>query len=184
MSTLVTLDTLARYLDRDEWRYDLDSEGSCIRTGFRGDHATYRAMVLYDSEKQRVRFIVPNYLNLSKVPDKARILERLMELNMQYILLKFGYDPADGEVRAEIDVPVNDSDISYEGFRRCLYCLLTAVDEEYPVMMRLMWGDKGPPKKKSGTSSETEGEGEAGESEGPPDSESGDSTKSLRKPRL
>jgi hypothetical protein len=178
MSTLVTLDTLARYLDRDEWRYDLDSEGSCIRTGFRGDHATYRAMVLYDSEKQRVRFIVPNYLNLSKVKDKSRLLERLMELNMQYILLKFGYDPADGEVRAEIDVPVNDSDISYEGFRRCLYCLLTAVDEEYPVMMRLMWGDKGVPKQKSGAAGSEEGE-----SEGPPDTEPGEG-KSLRKPRL
>jgi len=25
-------------------------------------------MILYDSEKERVRFIVPNYLNLSKVP--------------------------------------------------------------------------------------------------------------------
>jgi hypothetical protein len=179
MSTLVTLDTLARYLDRDEWRYDLDAEGSCIRTGFRGDHATYRAMVLYDNEKQRVRFIVPNYLNLSKVQDKSRILERLMELNMQYILLKFGYDPADGEVRAEIDVPVNDSDISYEGFRRCLYCLLTAVDEEYPVMMRLMWGANGAPKDKRGSGES----GEAGGTEGGP-GEPGSGGKSLRKPRL
>ena len=177
MSTLVTLDTLARYLDRDEWRYDLDAEGSCIRTGFRGDHATYRAMVLYDSEKQRVRFIVPNYLNLSKVQDKSRILERLMELNMQYILLKFGYDPADGEVRAEIDVPVNDSDISYEGFRRCLYCLLTAVDEEYPVMMRLMWGDGAGGKTAKGAGGSGEG-GESSRGEG----ESGG--KNLRKPRL
>ncbi|HYG75428.1 MAG TPA: YbjN domain-containing protein [Planctomycetota bacterium] len=171
MSTLVTLDTLARYLDRDEWRYDLDPEGSCIRTGFRGDHATYRAMVLYDAEKHRVRFIVPNYLNLTKVQDKSRILERLMELNMQYILLKFGYDPADGEVRAEIDVPVNDSDISYEGFRRCLYCLLTAVDEEYPEMMRLMWGPEHTPKSKKS-------KGSGGEEPG--DSEA----KTLRKPRL
>jgi hypothetical protein len=182
MSTLVTLDTLARYLDRDEWRYDLDPEGSCIRTGFRGDHATYRAMVLYDAEKHRVRFIVPNYLNLTKVQDKGRILERLMELNMQYILLKFGYDPADGEVRAEIDVPVNDSDLSYEGFRRCLYCLLTAVDEEYPEMMRLMWGAGGPPK---GGKKSSGGEGPAplpgNEGEGPSESEGG---KNLRKPRL
>ena len=130
-------------------------------------------MVLYDSEKQRVRFIVPNYLNLSKVQDKARILERLMELNMQYILLKFGYDPADGEVRAEIDVPVNDSNLSYDGFRRCLYCLLTAVDEEYPQMMRLMWGPNGQAarSKRSGTG--------GGGSEGPPPED-----KSLRKPRL
>jgi len=70
-----------------------------------------------------VRFIVPNYLNLTKVKNKARILERLMELNMQYILLKFGYDPSDGEVRAEIDVPVNDTDMSYEGFgAACTAC--------------------------------------------------------------
>jgi hypothetical protein len=176
MSTLVTLDTLARYLDRDEWRYDLDAEGSCIRTGFRGDHATYRAMVLYDAEKHRVRFIVPNYLNLTKVKNKARILERLMELNMQYILLKFGYDPSDGEVRAEIDVPVNDTDMSYEGFRRCLYCLLTAVDEEYPEMMRLMWGDGAAPpgqesKKRQDSEPGTSGPGESG-------------GKGFRKPRL
>ena len=183
MSSLVTLDSLARYLDRDEWRYDLDVEGSCIRTGFRGDHATYRAMVLFDVDKQRVRFIVPNYLNLTKIPDKARVLERLMELNMQYILLKFGYDPADGEVRAEIDVPVNDSNISYEGFRRCLYCLLTAVDEEYPEMMRLMWGTS-TPKNKPETSGE-EGEGgaaseEPGGEEGPPDNP----PPNIRKPRI
>jgi hypothetical protein len=183
MSTLITLDTLARYLDRDEWRYDLDPEGSCIRTGFRGDHATYRAMVLYDSDKQRVRFIVPNYLNLTKVQDKARILERLMELNMQYILLKFGYDPADGEVRAEIDVPVNDSNISYEGFRRCLYCLLTAVDEEYPEMMRLMWGTNAPKGRKGeGGEGDSEGASEGGPS-GPEGGQSSDD-KPLRKPRL
>ncbi|HYG77098.1 MAG TPA: YbjN domain-containing protein [Planctomycetota bacterium] len=181
MSSLVTLDTLARYLDRDEWRYDLDPEGSCIRTGFRGDHATYRAMVLFDAEKQRVRFIVPNYLNLTKIPDRARILERLMELNMQYILLKFGFDPADGEVRAEIDVPVNDSNLSYEGFRRCLYCLLTAVDEEYPEMMRLMWGaEGGKGKKGEGFSGGSEGSGSGSE----PGSGSDDGGKSLRKPRL
>ena len=162
MATVVSLDALARYLDRDEWRYDLDPEGSCIRTGFRGDHATYRAMILYDSEKERVRFIVPNYLNLSKIRSKERVLERLMELNMQYILLKFGYDPADGEVRAEIDIPVNDSNLSYEGFRRCLYCLLTAVDEEYPEMMRLMWGSDGAKKKREEQAGGEPGEGEKG----------------------
>ena len=170
MSSLVTLDTLARYLDRDEWRYDMDVAGSCIRTGFRGDHATYRAMVLFDQEKARVRFIVPNYLNLTKVKERSRIVERMMELNMQYILLKFGYDPQDGEVRAEIDVPVNDTMMSYECFRRCLYCLLTAVDEEYPEMMRLMWGEKGEPKAK-------DGEPETGESGDP-------GSGPLHKPRL
>jgi len=181
MSSLVTLDTLARYLDRDEWRYDLDPEGSCIRTGFRGDHATYRAMVLFDAEKQRVRFIVPNYLNLTKIPDRARIIERLMELNMQYILLKFGFDPADGEVRAEIDVPVNDSNLSYEGFRRCLYCLLTAVDEEYPEMMRLMWGTEGGKGKKGGGFG---GDAQNSGSEQEPGGGGGGGGKSMRKPRL
>jgi hypothetical protein len=174
MATLVTLDTLARYLDRDEWRYDMDPEGSCIRTGFRGDNATYRAMILFDAEKQRVRFIVPNYLNLAKVRDKSKVLERLMELNMQYILLKFGYDPADGEVRAEIDVPVNDTDLSYEGFRRCLYCLLTAADEEYPEMTRLMWG----------TASGLKGRKMGGVEGGPESGESPEGGKTIRKPRI
>ncbi|HEY3319676.1 MAG TPA: YbjN domain-containing protein [Planctomycetota bacterium] len=179
MASLVTLETLARYLDRDEWRYDLDPEASCIRTGFRGDHATYRAMVLFDADKQRVRFIVPNYLNLTKIPDKLRILERLMELNMQYILLKFGYDPGDGEVRAEIDVPVNDATLSYEGFRRCLYCLLTAVDEEYPEMMRLMWGSGKEKKGESGSDV-----GPAGGTGGSPRRDPDAGGKGLRKPRI
>lgn len=179
MATLVTLDTLARYLDRDEWRYDMDPEGSCIRTGFRGDNATYRAMILFDSEKQRVRFIVPNYLNLVKVRDKSKVLERLMELNMQYILLKFGYDPADGEVRAEIDVPVNDTDLSYEGFRRCLYCLLTAADEEYPEMTRLMWGKDGKPPSKKMIGGVDEGGGSEPGEDAPPDG-----GKTIRKPRI
>ena len=174
MATLVTLDALARYLDRDEWRYDMDAEGSCIRTGFRGDNATYRAMVLFDAEKQRVRFIVPNYLNLVKVKDKSKVLERLMELNMQYILLKFGYDPADGEVRAEIDVPVNDTDMSYEGFRRCLYCLLTAADEEFPEMTRLMWGPGGAARSRKGGTPESED----------PDEPPIEGGKTIRKPRI
>jgi len=71
-------------------------------------------------------------------------------------------------VRAEIDVPVNDSNLSYEGFRRCLYCLLTAVDEEYPEMMRLMWGADGARKKRNDPSSSGPGEGGKG----------------LRKPRI
>jgi len=181
MASLVTLDTLARYLDRDEWRYDMDVAGSCIRTGFRGDHATYRAMVLYDADKDRVRFIVPNYLNLTKVEDRPRILERLMELNMQYILLKFGYDPQDGEVRAEIDVPVNDTMMSYECFRRCLYCLLTAADEEYPELMRLMWGEKGAPKE---ATEEAEGDEEDDEDEDEGTTPSGSDPIHKPKPRI
>ncbi len=140
----VTLEKLARYLDRDAWNYDVEPEAGLIRTSFRGDHAAYHCLILFDAEKNRVRFLIPNYLVVPAGKATAKVYQRLLEMNMQYIMMKFGFDPRDGEVRAEIDLPVDDGDVSYEAFRRCLFCLVSAADESYPELMQLIFGEAAP----------------------------------------
>jgi hypothetical protein len=44
-------------------------------------------------------------------------------------MLQWEYDPSDGEIRAIIEFPLEDSTLTERQFNRCLYSLVELVDE-------------------------------------------------------
>ena len=45
-------------------------------------------------------------------------------------LLRFEYDPVDGEVRASIELPIEDGTITFKQFQRCLLGLVQLIDNK------------------------------------------------------
>lgn len=51
---------------------------------------------------------------------RRELLSALMHMNYEQKLIKFGFDPRDGEIVAYIDLYVGDSDITDKQLRRCI----------------------------------------------------------------
>ena len=140
MRHAVTLEKLARYLERNDWSYSLVQESQLIRTSFRGKNAVFEVLIVFDDRRGRVRFVLPNLFVLPPNRVNAEILTELLALNMRFILVKFGYDPEDGEVRVEVDVPIEGGDLTFESFQRSLFSLLSVADEVHPKLSQLIYG--------------------------------------------
>lgn len=143
MRHAVTLEKLARYLERNDWSYTLVEDNQLIRTSFRGKNAVFEVLIVLDDRRGRVRFVLPNLFVLQPTRVNLEILKELLVLNMRYILVKFGFDPEDGEVRVEVDVPIEGGDLTFESFQRSLFSLLSVVDEVHPLLSRLIYDTDG-----------------------------------------
>jgi hypothetical protein len=85
-----------------------------------------------------LRYRIPFYLDLSKTPYRARVIEKLLELNYNIKLLKFGMDPTDGEVSVEINLPLDDGVPTRRQLHRCMFYLTNPAMQERDNLLTLM----------------------------------------------
>jgi gas vesicle protein len=57
------------------------------------------------------------------------ILKMISQMNTERKLVKFGYDPEDGEINAMVDICIEDSTFTSTQLFRCLAAILQAMDE-------------------------------------------------------
>lgn len=131
-----TLNTLAHYLDQRQWRYQVDAAASRIVTGVQSTHLENFLIVLQLSEGGA--FFQLQAPQILMVPDhvfKGVMLQTMAHIQYQVKMLRLEYDPMDGEVRASIELPLEDAVLTERQFNRCLDELVYWVDNE--VMPRL-----------------------------------------------
>lgn len=129
MST--SLHQIATYLDARGWAYSLREEESCIYTGVRADHVENLLIVIQlDEEGEFFKLYAPQVLaGVKDHPHKAAILQTMLSISWETKMLQWEYDPADGEIRAIIEFPLEDSILTEKQFNRCLHGLIQIVDE-------------------------------------------------------
>jgi hypothetical protein len=125
-----TLSTISRYLDQRKWRYQISREHQCIITGVKAKHIERFSIVIRVSENGGyVQFQAPTLLTLRDHVYKGVVFQTLCHIAYQYKLLRLEYDPADGEIRASIEVPLEDAVLTKRQFDRCLDGLVQLVDD-------------------------------------------------------
>lgn len=91
-----------------------------------------------DEEGGYVRFLVPCYLDLSRTAYRTRVMEKLLELNYRFKLIKFGMDPSDGEVTVQINLPLDDSQPMPKQLQRCMFYLTDGAMHERANLLSLI----------------------------------------------
>lgn len=91
-----------------------------------------------------VRLHVPGMAALPRKGKKVRmaVLTALMAENQKKKLVKFGLDPSDGELDAEIGIPVEDGEFTKEMLSRSMRTLLNGVTNALLAIDRAKYGDK------------------------------------------
>ncbi|MEL6458819.1 MAG: hypothetical protein AAFY21_17240 [Cyanobacteria bacterium J06641_2] len=126
----VNVQEIAEYLDQLGWDYRIDEEEERIVTGVEGDNVEdFLIVVQLDEDGKFFRVFAPQVLSgVKDHPHKAAILQTMLVISWETKMLQWEYDPSDGEIRAIIEFPIEDSTLTEKQFNRCLSGLVQLVD--------------------------------------------------------
>ncbi|MEL6162701.1 MAG: hypothetical protein AAFR37_02685 [Cyanobacteria bacterium J06628_3] len=126
----VSVQEIAEYLDQLGWDYRIDEEEERIVTGVEGDNVEdFLIVVQLDEDGKFFRVFAPQVLSgVKDHPHKAAILQTMLVISWETKMLQWEYDPSDGEIRAIIEFPIEDSTLTEKQFNRCLSGLVQLVD--------------------------------------------------------
>lgn len=121
---------IGKYLDNLGWEYRIDGEEDRIITGVEADNIEdFLIVVQLDEEGKFFRLFAPQVLSgIQEHPHKAAILQTMLSISWETKMLQWEYDPSDGEIRAIIEFPLEDSNLTEKQFNRCLTGLIQLVD--------------------------------------------------------
>jgi hypothetical protein len=126
-----TLEQIAGYLDKKGWKYRIDAETCRIITGVYAETVEQLLIVIQlDEDGEFFEVYAPRVLTgIKNHPFKSEILQTMLCISWETKMLQWEYDPADGEIRAIIEFPLEDAELTERQFNRCLFSLVQLVDE-------------------------------------------------------
>lgn len=147
MST--TIDQIAEFLDEQELSYGRHETEPAIALGFRVEpgSTSYRDregdaqidfVIQVREDGEYISVGVPWTWNLTDCPHKGAVLEALLTFQARAKLVRFDYDPDDGEVCANAEIGIEDSIFTTTQFHRLLKAVGNAVLELDPVIRHAM----------------------------------------------
>lgn len=127
---ITTLADIAQHLDSLEWIYEVDETKSHIVTGVKAENIEQFVIViqlLHDGEL--VRIYTPRLLNIKDHVFKGVIFQAMLSLMWEYSLVRFEYDPRDGDICGSIDLLLQDTSLSQKQLDSALRVLIEALDD-------------------------------------------------------
>lgn len=120
---------IACYLDQCGWKYEVDADQNSIVTGVKTDNGTKLLIVIHLAENgEFVHFYAPRLLKVKDHVFKGVLFQTLLAMSWEMKMLRFEYDTTDGEIRASIEIPIEDGSLTRTQFERCLIGLVHMVD--------------------------------------------------------
>jgi hypothetical protein len=125
-----TLTQITQFLDHREWKYDLQPENERIITGVMAENVDPFLIIISLKENgEYLEIATPQLLQIRDHIYKGVLFQTLLAISWSCKLLRWEYDPMDGEVRASIVFPLEDATLTEQQFNRCLSALIHIVDQ-------------------------------------------------------
>lgn len=136
-----TLTQIAGYLKQKGWKYQRDDDNCLIVTGVKMQTIDYlRIIIELEEDGEFFAIYAPQVLaGVSDHEYKSAILQTMLSISWETKMLQWEYDPIDGEIRAIIEFPLEDAQLTERQFNRCLHALVQIVDEmALPRLLHVM----------------------------------------------
>lgn len=136
-----TIEEIKRFLTAEELKFDHDTGDSYIVTGFRTDHyenkdarKSLRIVIDLIENGKFLKFMAPQAYNMSKDASsfhKMALFQTLLQISWNTKMVQFEYDSDDGEIRANIEFPLEDALLTQQQMARCLSALAGIIDDNH-----------------------------------------------------
>lgn len=134
-----TLTRIEGYLDTWNWKYIVDGANARIITAVRSETLNPLQIVIELKEQGRFcRIYVPRLLHFYRHPYRELLLCTLLSLSWETKMLRWQYDALGGEVRASIELPLEDADLESGQFYRCMSALVQLIQDALPRLNSVM----------------------------------------------
>ena len=141
-----TYEKVCDYLTKREIQFERHEDGAILvqyntekYRDPKGD-ANVLVAIQLENEGRFLKIFVPNAFSYHEGPYKAVVLQAALFVNFQSKMLQFEYDPRDGEIRAMVEFPLEDSPLTEEQFFRAFHGLCVLVEEYSPFIHHAMRG--------------------------------------------
>jgi hypothetical protein len=136
-------------LDEHSVRYHFDEENDATVVGFLLDEkkTTYRDL----EGKPRIQVVIkvlergdfiivfaPQAWAIGDCPHNGAVLEALIAVQSQYKMIRFDHDPDDGEVRPNVEVPLDGAELSTLQLHRMIHGIVHCVQRYDGVIRHAM----------------------------------------------
>jgi hypothetical protein len=136
-------------LDEHSVRYHFDEESDATVVGFLLDEkkTTYRDL----EGKARIQVVIkvlerggfvivfaPQAWAIGDCPHKGAVLEALIAVQSQYKMIRFDHDPDDGEVRPNVELPLDGAELSTQQLHRMIHGIIHCVQRYDGVIRHAM----------------------------------------------
>ncbi len=144
MST--TYETIVGFLEKREIHFERHEDGAILvnynSEKYRDPQGEANVLIAIQLEHDGrfLKIFVPNAFSYHEGPYKAVVLQAALFVNFQSKMLQFEYDPRDGEIRAMVEFPLEDSELTEEQFFRAFHGLRILVEDYSPFMHHAMHG--------------------------------------------
>lgn len=130
-----TMPKLRELLDGEDLRYYLIPDRDGVMLTLRGDNGRFQFVVLLEEDGEFLQFRSTEFLYCPlDHPHLEDLLRIIGELNYRMRLVKFGWDPTDGEIVAYVDQWIMDAEITQQQFSRMMSAYMNIVDDEFPKL--------------------------------------------------
>ncbi len=135
------LSEIKKFLDEREFRYSVDETRQRIRLGFGaksyktedGD-ATIPVLIRLEEDGAYLEFSAPSLYHYKNGPNGFAVLGACLFICYTTKLVQFEFDPDDGEIRATIELPLEDAQLTSRQFHRCLRTMLRIIDRHHSMI--------------------------------------------------
>lgn len=125
----LTLDQLKRLVEGEKLKYFVHPERPTLLLVFGGLHGKYQVAFSLELEGKFLQFRTAGYAECgSDHPHLPEVLKVLGHLNYQKRLVKFGWDPSDGEIMAYADAWIVDGTLTQAQFSRMVSNYVPTID--------------------------------------------------------
>lgn len=158
-----TYEEIIGYLNEEGLAFtDLREKGADgIRVSFKygeDDEMPEVAFIRVDENGNFIHFFEPQRYKYAEGEHKEKVFQTLLAIQYESKMLQWAYDPRDGEIRACIELPLEDAKLTKRLFLRALKGLVEMMDTYHDRIKRVMetGEDSGPEDRRAATISALE----------------------------
>lgn len=135
-----TTEEILGFLDAKEVKYLYDARKETFVICF----TPHVLLIRIEENGEFLQFRTLNFYQYKNGKHRELILAMIAAMNYRRKLVKFGYDEADGEINACVDIPVEDGTLTSTQFFRCMAALLEALEESRSRITAVLETGKDP----------------------------------------
>jgi len=134
------LDQIAEYLKSVDLKFQREDDHHRIVVPFgeKVDENPTLVVVALQEDGEYLQVFSPYVFKYKDGPRKLPLMQTMLQISWETKMLQWEYDPSDGEVRAVIEFPLEDAQLTKKQFLRVFFSLLKMLEIFKPRLQKVI----------------------------------------------
>ena len=145
MRMSISIKEISYFLNTNGIEYSIREDRNDILTSFEMENyynvenePFLNIVIQLDEKNSILKIFSPNCYRCLEKNKKTALFETLLNISWKNQLMRFEFDPRDGEVRASVQLAIEDSLLTERQFLRSLLELISTVDRNHHVIQKVL----------------------------------------------